>query len=119
MDIYNKDMYYTQIYQAIVINTDKASDPEGLNRIQIYIPSINYNYEEQCKLYLTELDKNSSQYFSLFPWAVSLALNLQVGMVVYGSYIENKNDQFIILGIEMNSAEEYGLGSNNTNNTSS
>lgn len=38
-----------------------------------------------------------SKYASLFPWAVSLEADLEDGDEVYGSYINNVNNLFIIL----------------------
>lgn len=109
MDIINKDSYYNSIYQATVIDSNKEHDPEGKGRYQIYIPEVHYRYIEQYELYINESDKSQSQYKSLFPWAVSLESGLKEGDDVYGSYINNANDMFIILGKDAR-LDELGIG---------
>ena len=109
MDIVNKDTYYNSIYQAVIIDDKLGDDPKGKNRYQIYIPEVHYRYEEQKDNYLKEDDKSKSQYKTLFPWAVSLISDLKIGDQVYGSYINNLNNSFIILGKDAR-AEQLGSG---------
>lgn len=109
MDIVNKDTYYNSIYQAIIVDEKLGDDPEGKGRYQIYIPEVHYRYEEQKDKYIAEEDKSKSQYKTLFPWAVSLISGLKEGDQVYGSYINNLNNSFIILGKDAR-ADELGSG---------
>ena len=110
MDIINRDSYYNSIYKGYIVNDSLTDDPEGLNRYQIYIPEVHYgliesNVEEYRKL--DSSSKKSSPLFYSLPWAVSLVSGLVVGDPIYGSYIENSNNSFIILG---KNAEAAGIG---------
>ena len=109
MDIINKDTYYNSIYQAIIVDSDINHDPEGKGRYQIYIPEVHYRYQKQYDLYKNESNKNQSEFATLFPWAVSLEADLKDGDEVYGSYINNVNNLFIILGKDAR-LEELGIG---------
>ena len=102
MQVTNKDFYYNSIYSAIVVNSDTNLDPQGNNRIQIYIPSINYNYADVYEEYMNSTDKSSSPHFNKFPWAVSLVKDLKNGNIVYGNFIDNNFNKFIILGLDVN-----------------
>ena len=110
MDITNRDSYYNSIYQAYIINDDTSADPLSKRRYQIFIPEIHYTIESICEQYskLSNAEKINSEYFSLFPWAVSLVSDLKTGDIVYGSFIKNQNNQFIILGINANNPEAIG-----------
>lgn len=113
MQVINKNSYITTIYEAIVVNNDTNSDPDGAGRVQLYIPSINYNYADDYQTYMnmsTADKKNESnkRLFSAFPWAVSLIKDLNNGTCVYGSYVEGDSTKFIILGIN------YSVNSFNT-----
>ena len=119
MDIVNRDKYYNSIYKGYIINDSTGDDPENLGRYQIYIPQIHYtliesNIEEYGKL--SKEEKKKSSYFTSFPWAISLVTGLSNGDIIYGSYIENNNNAFIILG-KLDKASgmggfdgEYGIG---------
>lgn len=109
MDIINKDTYYNSIYQAIIVDSDINHDPEGKGRYQIYIPEVHYRYQKQYDLYKNESNKNQSEFATLFPWAVSLEADLKDGDEVYGSYINNVNNLFIILGKDAR-LQELGIG---------
>ena len=61
MDISNRSSYNTNIYLAIVVNVDTTQDPAGRERIQIYIPSIQYEYQGVYQEYINSSDKTSSE----------------------------------------------------------
>lgn len=113
MQVYNNKTYYNSIYLAIVVNTDTSLDPIGSNRIQIYIPGIQYEYDGIYEDYMNESNKKDSAYFGSFPWAVTLVSDLQNGQYVYGSFINNTNGQYIILGIDANNPNNQGMGGDN------
>lgn len=113
MQVYNNKTYYNSIYLAIVVNNDTSLDPIGNNRIQIYIPGIQYEYDGIYEDYMNESNKKDSAYFGSFPWAVTLVSDLQNGQYVYGSFINNTNGQYIILGLDANNANNQGIGGDN------
>lgn len=99
MDINNRDSYYNAIYKANVINTDSSQDPNGTDRIQIYVPYLHYQNITEYENYIADNNKVSNDNRLLFPWAVTLIDDLHVGDEVYCSFINNEGDNFIILGI--------------------
>lgn len=102
MQVVNKSSYISTIYSAIVINSDTSQDPENKNRVQIYIPSVNFDYADHWEEYMNMKDKKSSEYSNAFPWAITLKENLNNGDNVYGSYIDGDGHQYIILGLDVN-----------------
>lgn len=111
MLVTNKTAYSSNIYLAVIVNNDVADDPEQNNRVQIYIPTIHYDYAYVYRNYMGETDKKHNQYFSVFPWAVSLVAEPKNGDTVYGSFIEGSSDRFIVLGSANGvSPVSYGLG---------
>ena len=114
MQVVNKSSYISTIYSAIVVNKDTSQDPENKNRVQIYIPSVNFDYADHWEEYMNMKDKKSSEYFNAFPWAVTLKDNLNDGDDVYGSYIDGDGHQYIILGLKGGvSKSTNGLGGGN------
>ena len=99
MDINNRDSYYNAIYKANVINTDSSQDPNGTDRIQIYVPYLHYQNITEYENYIADNNKVSNDNRLLFPWAVTLIDDLHVGDEVYCSFINNEGNNFIILGI--------------------
>ena len=102
MQVANKDLYYNVIYKAIVVNDDTSMDPSGNNRVQIYIPNMQFRYQKVFQEYMNDTNKANSNYKNKFPWAISLVSDLQNGNIVYGGYINNQLDSFIILGLDVN-----------------
>jgi len=101
LDIQNKDNYFNVIYQGYIINDSKSDDPEGQSRYQIYVPQLHYdileaNVEKYGKL--SAEDKINDELFGYFPWATTLVGDLEQGDVIYGSFLKNSNNSFIILG---------------------
>ena len=98
MNIVNTDRYETSIYRAIVVNTDTSQDPEFKYRIQVYVPFLQYEYNDIYKNYISNPNKAQSDDKDKFPWAISLVGDLKEGNIVYGSFINNDVNQYIILG---------------------
>lgn len=101
MQVYNDNTYLNSIYAAIVVNADTTQDPEGKNRVQVYIPSIQSDIESQFNTYFEDPNKTESEYKDLFPWAVSLVGNLAIGCIVYVNTVENISGSYVILGADM------------------
>lgn len=102
MDVQNKDTYYNSIYSAIVVNDNFESDPMGLFRVQVYIPTMFYEYNSIYESYMNSSDKASSEDADKFPWAKSLVKDLKNGNIVYGSFVNNNAEEFVILGLDAN-----------------
>lgn len=100
MDISNRDSYCNIIYMAIVVNSNSGDDPSGLNRIQIFIPSTQYDLAGEYLDYMNSSDKANHPDAYKYPWAKSLVKDLKEGNIVYGSNIQNMNDEYIILGLD-------------------
>ncbi len=100
MNIFNSNNYDTRIYKAIVVNTDTSQDPEVMFRIQIYLPDLQSNYYEAYKNYIKDANKSQNSDRTKFPWAISLVGDLIEGNIVYGSFINNDVNQYIILGLD-------------------
>ncbi len=100
MDIVNRNSYSNIVFYAIVVNVDTNQDPSGLNRVQIYIPSTQYELNNIYETYMNSANKSSNSDSSKFPWAKSLVKDLKVGNIVYGTNISNAGDQYIILGLD-------------------
>ncbi len=100
MNILNSDSYYNCIYKAIVVNTETSQDPEAKFRIQIFIPLLQPDYLTIYKSYMESGNKLNNPDRAKFPWAISLVKELKPGNIVYGSFINNDINQYIILGID-------------------
>lgn len=100
MDIVNKNSYSNIVFLAIVVNVDTNQDPAGEYRVQIYIPSTQYEFDSVYESYMNGSSKNDSSDKSKFPWAKSLVKDLKVGNIVYGTNISNADNQYIILGLD-------------------
>lgn len=112
MNVAGRSEYYNNIYRAIVVNVDTSQDPENKDRFQIYIPTIHYEYDGEYQNYMEDSNKTGNPNFNVFPWAVTLVDNLKLGDIVYGSNIDNKNDSYIILGVDV-MAMKNGNGDGN------
>ena len=116
MQVINKSSYISTIYSAVVVNTNKDLDPDDLGRVQIYIPSVNYNYADSYIEYMTSENKTSnSELFEAFPWAVTLIDDLNNGDEIYGSYIDGDSTQYIILGVSKSKKTINTAGALNNN----
>lgn len=100
MDIVNRNSYSNIVFLAIVVNVDTNQDPAGEYRVQIYIPSTQYEFDSVYESYMNGSSKNDSSDKSKFPWAKSLVKDLKVGNIVYGTNISNADNQYIILGLD-------------------
>lgn len=100
MDIVNRNAYSNVIFLAIVVNVDTNQDPAGEYRVQIYIPSTQYEFDSVYESYMNSADKLNNDDSSKFPWAKSLVKDLKVGNIVYGSNISNDQNEYIILGLD-------------------
>ena len=77
MDIVNRNSYSNIVFYAIVVNVDTNQDPSGLNRVQIYIPSTQYELNNIYETYMNSANKSSNSDSSKFPWAKSLVKDLK------------------------------------------
>ena len=102
MEIASKKSYYNAIYEAIIVNDNIDSDPEDKGRVQIYIPYIHTEYINTYMDYMLSSDKQNQDGCNRFPWAYVLVDNLKNGNVVYCSYVNNSNDQYVIIGLDVN-----------------
>lgn len=100
MEVVNKDAYHNSINRAIVVNADQSSDPDGTNKVQIYIPALQYEYNNIYEEYINDSNKSNSVHKDKFPWAFSLIKTLRDGCTVFVSNVYNKNDNFIIMGLD-------------------
>lgn len=99
MDIQNSNTYYNAIYSAVVVNDLTEQDPEGLGRVQIYIPKIHFAYLNDYVDYMNSSDKSSSDLFKILPWAYSVVKDLKIGDEVFCGYIDNTSGKYLILGV--------------------
>lgn len=111
MNIVNTDRYETSIYRAIVVNTDTSQDPEFKYRIQVYVPFLQYEYNDIYKNYINNPNKAQSDDKDKFPWAISLVPDLKEGNIVYISFINNDINQYIILGLDAYNPANQDSGS--------
>ena len=112
MEINSHKSYKNIIYSAIVVNDDIDSDPMGLGRVQLYIPSEHLEFASTYTEYMMHKDKQSQRGWEYFPWAKTLVSDLKVGNYVYGSMINNQSNEYIVLGLDVNnSANIKGVGS--------
>lgn len=102
MEVANRRSYYNAIYEAIVVNDNIDSDPDNKGRVQIYIPYVHTEYVSTYMDYMLSSDKQNQDGWSRFPWAYVLVDNLKNGNVVYCSYVNNSNDQYVIIGLDIN-----------------
>lgn len=100
MDVANRNTYYNAIYEAIIVNDNTDSDPDGLGRVQIYIPYIHIMYADTYTEYMNSSNKEEEDGWNIFPWAVVMAKNYKNGNVAYCSNINNENNKYIILGLD-------------------
>lgn len=102
MEIANKRAYYNAIYEAIIVNDNIDSDPDGKGRVQIYIPYIHTDCITTYTEYMLSSDKENQTGWGRFPWAYVLVDNLKNGNAVYCSYVNNSNDQYVVIGLDVN-----------------
>lgn len=102
MEVQDGSSYSNIVQKMMVVNGDYTQDPEGLNRVQIYIPDARPDLADALETYLGETDKASSSLFSEFPWAYTLFPNLKPGYIGFVTNINNENNQFLILGLDAN-----------------
>lgn len=100
MDIINRNSYSNVINLAIVVNVDTNQDPAGEYRVQIYIPSTQYEFDSVYESYMNSSNKTDNNDSDKFPWAKSLVKDLKVGNVVYCSNINNSESEYIVLGLD-------------------
>ena len=110
MQVYNQKSYYNSIYLAIIVNSDITQDPLNIGRVQIYIPGIQYEYDGVYKQYMNSTNKTEDKYFGCFPWATTLISDLTNGQYVYGSFVNNNNGDYIVLGVDVNNNHTKGVG---------
>ena len=115
MLVSNKTAYNSSIYSAIVVNTSVTDDPESQGRIQIYIPSIQYEYASTYTEYMVDTNKSSNKDFIAYPWATTLVSGLNIGDTVYGSYIDNDSSKYVILGKLNNTSNISAFDASNLN----
>lgn len=111
MNVVNTDRYETSIYRAVVVNTDTSQDPEFKYRIQIYVPFLQYEYNDIYKNYMNSSNKDQNADKDKFPWAISLVSDLKEGNIVYISFINNDINQYIILGLDAYNPANQDSGS--------
>ena len=104
MDVANRSAYYNSIYSAVVVNANSNEDPESRGRVQIYIPSVHLQYSDIYLDYMQSEDKASHDGWSKFPWATTIVEGLENGSVVFGNYIDNENNKYIIIGKDVNNS---------------
>lgn len=112
MLVTDRNNYITTIYSAIVVNDDKSQDPNQKNRVQIYIPSMHFSCADFYEEYMKNDNKQDSPYFKEFPWATLLIENVKVGDIVYGTFIENSSNSYLILGLENGTSGANAIGGN-------
>lgn len=100
MQVTNRNAYSNEILIAIVVNSDTDQDPQSNYRVQIYIPSLQYQYDSIYESYMNSSDKTSNEHFSKFPWAKTLVEDLTEGNIVYCSNINNSSSDYIIIGLD-------------------
>lgn len=100
MDIVNKEEYSNFIYMGVVVNANPDEGPQDEYKVQVYIPQMQYEYDNVYEEYMNSSNKDSSKYKDVFPWAKSLVKDLKNGNVVFGSFINNDKGDFIILGLD-------------------
>lgn len=115
MQVTNRDSYSNCIYSGIVVNTNTDQDPDGKYRVQIYIPNLQYEYDNKYEEYMNSGDKTNSNLKNVFPWAKSLVKDLKEGNVVYVNYIGNDSNSYVILGLDANNPVNETSTSSNGN----
>lgn len=100
MLVSDKSEYNSSIYYGIVVNIDSDDDPDknATDRVQLYIPSMQYEYSDKYKKYMTSNNKTTMEDFNVYPWATTLKKDLKVGDEIYGSFINNDSGKYIVLG---------------------
>jgi murein DD-endopeptidase MepM/ murein hydrolase activator NlpD len=102
MEIASKKNYSNIIYSAIIVNADTDMDPDNSGRVQIYIPTVHSSYADKYEAYINSGDKENADGWDYFPWAYTLVDDLKDGNAVFGSTVDNQNDQYIVLGLDVN-----------------
>lgn len=62
MQVANRDLYFNKIYKAVIVNDDTSMDPTNNNRVQIYIPNMQYRYQKIYQEYMNDNNKANSKY---------------------------------------------------------
>lgn len=114
MEVFNKELYYNSIYQAIVVNEDSSMDPANEGRVQIYIPDVHYRYAGIYKTYMNDTNKRNNEDKNKFPWAVPLTESPKNGNVVFCGNINNRVGNYVIFGLDANNPANQGVGGTNS-----
>lgn len=108
MNILDGNDYYNSIYTAIIVDSNFQDDPQpsNVNRYQVYIPKIHYDYVNKYQDYMNNSNKTTHELYSVFPWAVTLSEDLTEGDEVYVGILDNENGNFVIVTSKPSSSND-------------
>ena len=112
MEISRKSDYYNSVFLAVIVNADIDQDPQAKGRVQIFIPTIHTNYLDKYQDYMNSSNKESQDGWSVYPWATTLVKDIKNGNIVYATNINNKNSEYMVIGLDVNNianADNEGL----------
>ena len=112
MEISRKSDYYNAVFIAVIVNADIDQDPQAKGRVQIFIPTIHTNYLDKYQDYMNSSNKESQDGWSVYPWATTLVKDIKNGNIVYATNINNKNSEYMVIGLDVNNianADNEGL----------
>lgn len=93
MNVSNLNTYHNSIYTAVIVEVDED------NKIyQVYIPAIHASLKTAFEAYVQDSNKSQSTYRSYFPWASSLIEELEIGTMVYITFVNNDISNILIIG---------------------
>ena len=96
MNVSNLNTYHNSIYTAVIVEVDED------NKIyQVYIPAIHASLKTAFEAYVQDSNKSQSTYRSYFPWASSLIEELEIGTMVYITFVNNDISNILIIGVNI------------------
>lgn len=111
MNVSNINTYHNSIYTAVILEKD-----ENNKILQVYIPSIHESLKSAFEAYIQDSNKSESNYRSYFPWASTIVDDLEIGDMVYVTFVNNDVSNILIIGQDQAAAAGVygGVGSGGT-----
>lgn len=111
MNVSNINTYHNSIYTAVILEKD-----ENNKILQVYIPSIHESLKSAFEAYIQDSNKSQSSYRAYFPWASTIVDGLEIGDMVYVTFVNNDVSNILIIGQDQAAAAGVygGVGSGGT-----
>lgn len=111
MEIIDRDLYYNKVMKAYVVNAYSQDDPNGEQRVQVYIPNVHCGNVPNYQTYMQGSDsKKGKDGFRKFTWVYNTQSDIKNGDLVYIINVNNQLGDYVIIGRDITSISSNGVG---------